>query len=400
LTEPSLPLQGVRIVDLSAVLSGPIATALLAAQGAEVIKVEPPDGDTSRLIGPSKGDLSSVFITCNQGKRDIALDLKQPAAIELLHRFIARADVLVENFRPGVMARLGLDSHSLQARYPRLVIASVTGTGPSGPYAEGRAYDAVIQALAGFSASHRERSTGEPGLLPTLVCDKLTALTLAQAITAALLARERDGRGRRVEVSMLDAALAFQWPDAMYNHVFLDEPPAAFPPYGGTNLPYATSDGHATVMTPQASEFKAMCAGLGRPELADDPRFKTPATRVRHAVLLRKTLEPLYATQPTDALVKRLVAAGVPIARVNELDEVVCDPQVLHNRSLPEVPHGDIGRVRLARQAAHFDRQPLPDPRPAPHLGEHGLELLAELGCDAAEVAELVQQGVVQLPKA
>ena len=199
---------------------------------------------------------------------------------------------------------------------------------------------------------------------------------------------------------MLDAALAFQWPDAMYNHVFLDEPPAAFPPYGGTNLPYATSDGHATVMTPQASEFKAMCAGLGRPELADDPRFKTPATRVRHAVLLRKTLEPLYATQPTDALVKRLVAAGVPIARVNELDEVVCDPQVLHNRSLPEVPHGDIGRVRLARQAAHFDRQPLPDPRPAPHLGEHGLELLAELGCDAAEVAELVQQGVVQLPKA
>lgn len=397
--EAGLPLQGVRIVDLSAVLSGPIATALLAAQGAEVIKVEPPEGDTSRLIGPAKGDLSSVFITCNQGKRAIALDLKQPAAIEVLHRFLARADVLLENFRPGVMARLGLDSHSLQLRYPRLVIASVTGIGPSGPYAEGRIYDAVIQALSGMSASHRERSTGEPGLLPTLVCDKLTALTLAQAITAALLARERDGRGRRVEVAMLDAALAFQWPDAMYNHVFLDMPPAPFPPYGGTNLPYATRDGHVTVMTPQVSEFKAMCTGLGRPDLAADPRYKTSATRMQHAVVLRKTLEPLFASRTTQELVNALAAAGVPIGRVNELDEVVCDPQVLHNRSLPEVPHGDVGRVRLARQAAHFDRQPMPDPRLAPHLGEHGLELLAELGCSAAEVAALVQQGVVRLPR-
>lgn len=396
----TLPLAGIRILDLSAVLSGPIATALLCAQGAEVIKVEAPEGDTSRAIGPSKGDLSSVFITCNQGKRAITLDLKQPAAIELIHRFLAQADVVLDNFRPGVMTRLGLDAAELQARYPRLIVASVTGAGPDGPGSGARTYDGVVQAQSGMSASHRERSTGHPGLLPTLVCDKLTALTMAQAISAALVGRARDGRGRRVEVAMLDAALAFQWVDAMYNHVFIDEPPPAFPPYGGTNLPYATKDGHVVVMTPQASEFAGLCRGLGAPELLDDPRFATPATRMRDPMALRAALTPLFATRHTDELMQTLGALGVPIGRVNELDDVLRDPQVLHNRTLTEVPHGDVGRVRLARQAARFDRQPLPDPRPAPHKGEHGEALLAELGLGADEVAALVAQGVVRLPRA
>ena len=397
LRDANLPLRGLRIVDLSAVLSGPIATTLLAAQGADVIKVEPPEGDTSRRIGPAKGDLSSVFITCNQGKRSVVLDLKQAAARDVLQGLIASADVLVENFRPGVLARLGLSPDELSARYPRLIIASVTGHGASGPYAQDRAYDAVIQATAGIAASHRERATGMPSLLPTLLCDKLTALTLAQAVTAALLGRERDGQGRRVEVAMLDASIAFQWPDAMYNHVFMDAPPAPFPPYGASTKAYPTRDGMVAVMNPQPVEFKALCDGLGRPDLPTDARFTTAEARMKNGPVLRAIFEPLFAQRDTDELMRALTQAGVPIGRVNELDDVLRDPQVLHNHTVAEVAHGTAGRVRLARQAARFGGQRGADPRPAPHLGEHGAALLAELGCDAAAVDELVRLGAVRL---
>ena len=205
----TLPLAGIRIVDLSTVLSGPLATVMLADQGASVIKIEPPEGDSSRMIGPAKGDLSAMFITANRGKRSIALDLKLPAALEVLHALIGRADVLVNNFRPGVMARLGLGDAALALRYPKLIRLSITGYGPDGPRAGDKVYDAVVQGVAGMAASHRNLHTGAPGLLSTAVCDKLTSLAAAQAVSTALFARERDGQGRHVEVAMLGACRAW-----------------------------------------------------------------------------------------------------------------------------------------------------------------------------------------------
>jgi crotonobetainyl-CoA:carnitine CoA-transferase CaiB-like acyl-CoA transferase len=389
------PLEGIRVLDLSAVISGPTGTAALADQGADVIKVEPPGGDLSRRIGPAKGEMSATYITCNRGKRSIVLDLKRPEAREVVRDLVKWADVLVENFRPGAMDRLGLGWDALSAVNPKLIYTSITGFGPDGPYADGRVYDAVIQAVSGMCASHRERETNDPMLTATLVCDKLTGLTASQAITAALLGRMRTGQGTRVEISMLDAALAFQWCDAMYNHVFMDEHPTPFPRYGATTRPYKTRDGFVTIMAPQQDEFVAMCEGFGDPSIAQDPRFASTPMRSRHGPQLRELFEPLAAQQNTDECVARMRAAGTPIGKVNEHDEVIVDPQVLHNQALAIIDHGELGRVRLARTPARFGGGPRPTPAPAPHLGEHSREILAALGYDAARIAGLLEKGAV-----
>ncbi len=387
-----LPLQGIRVLDLSAVISGPMATALLADQGAEVIKVEPPTGDQSRRIGPAQGDLSAMFVSVNRGKRSIVLDLKRKDHLDVLRELVGRADVLVENFRPGAMARLGLDATSLCAAHPRLIYVSISGFGQSGPYAGARVYDAVIQAVSGISASHPNPHTGEPTILATTVCDKLTALNAAQAITAALLARERSGRGTRLQLSMLDAALAFQWPDAMNNLTFVSKPARAFPEFGVRQRAYKTRDGHVATMTPQQSEFAALCTGLDHPELAADPRFASGDARRHNVAELVPLLEALIGEHDTDELVDALRAADVPIGRVNQRHEVLVDAQVLHNQALVEVDHGDAGTLRLARPAARFgiDAGLAPTPGAAPHLGQHSRGVLEELGHDAARIDALL----------
>ena len=392
------PLQGIRIVDLSTVFSGPMAATLLADQGAEVIKVESPEGDTARLIGHTKGDLSSSFIAANRGKRCIALDLKAPAAREVVLALINRADVLIENFRPGVMARLGLADADLAARFPGLIRLSITGFGATGPRAADKAYDAVIQAVGGVAASQRDPHTGSPVMLATTVCDKVTALTAAQAVTAALFARSRDGQGRRVEVAMLDATLAFQWPDAMYNHVFLDEPPAPFPEFGATQRPWRTADGFVATMAPRQDEFIGLCKALGQPDLALDPRFSSQPARYRHGAELRLLLEPLMAQFDRATLDAACRRHGVPMGVLNERAEVLTDPQVLHNATLVALDNGSAGRVRVARAAALFDGQAQAPRAGAPHLGEHGLAVLAELGYSDDQVERLVAQGVVIIP--
>jgi crotonobetainyl-CoA:carnitine CoA-transferase CaiB-like acyl-CoA transferase len=393
IAEPAtLPLHGIRVLDLSAVLSGPLATALLADQGADVIKVEPASGDQSRRIGPAKGDLSAMFITANRGKRSIVLDLKRKDHVAVVLELARRADVLVENFRPGAMARLGLDADTLCAANPRLIHVSITGFGPTGPYAGGRVYDAVIQAVSGMSASHPSQTTGEPTLLATTVCDKLSALTAAQAISTALFARERSGRGMRLELAMLDAALAFQWTDAMNNHLFVTDPPAAFPEFGIHQRPYRTRNGHVAAMTPQPDEFVALCKGLGHAELAHDPRFATVNVRRHHVAELLPLLDALFAERDTAELVANLSAAGVPIGRVNRHQEVIDDPQVRHNGALVEIDHGSTGTVRLARAAVRFGGM-APAPGKAPHLGEHSREVLAGLGIDAARIDALIADG-------
>ena len=384
------PLAGIRVLDLSAVISGPMACALLADQGADVIKVEPPAGDQSRRIGPSKGDLSALAVTVNRGKRSIALDLKRKDHLQVVHDLAQRADVLVQNFRPGAMDRLGLGATQLRAANPRLIYLSITGFGADGPYAAGRVYDAVIQAVSGMSASHPSQTTGAPTLLATTVCDKLSALMAAQAIGAALYARERSGHGSTIDLSMLDAALAFQWPDAMNNLTFVTDPPPVFPEFGIHQRPFKTSNGHVAAMYPQPDEFKHLCEGLGRPDIATDPRFSTGDARRHHVKELIPLLESLTARHDTDALVAALSAAGVPIGRVNDRHEVLTDPQVAHSQAIVEIEHGDTGIVRLARAPARFDGQPASTPTAAPHVGEHGREVLRALGYSAERIDQLL----------
>ena len=391
------PLHGIRIVDLSTVFSGPMAATLLSDQGADVIKVESLDGDTTRHIGPAKGDLSSSFIAANRGKRNLAIDLKAPAAHEVLHALLKRADVLIENFRPGVMQRLGLADDDLAERHPRLIRASITGFGADGPRAADKAYDAVIQALGGLAASQRDPTTGAPVILASTISDKVTALTAAQAITAALFARERDGQGRRVEVAMLDATVAIQWPDAMYNHVWVDDPPPSMPEFAANQRAWRTADGHVATMVPQPAEFAGMCAALGRPDIPQDPRFSTLPARYRNGAALRALLEPLMAQFDNATLEERFRAHGAALGRVNERPEVLTDPQVLHNQTVVTVDNGTAGPVRVARGAARFDGQPMAPLRGAARLGEHSIEVLRELGIADVQIAALVEQGVVRV---
>lgn len=385
------PLAGLKVLDFSAVLSGPLTAATLADQGAEVIKVETPEGDTTRLIGPTRGSgMSAMFIASNRGKRCVALDLKQAAGREVALALLRQADVLVENMRPGVMERLGLGPARALELNPRLIYLSITGHGPDGPDAGARVYDGVIQARSGLCASTPHPQTGEPMLLPAAVFDKVTALSAAQAVTSALYARERDGRGRHVQVAMIDAAVAFQWPDAMYNHVFLDDAPAPMPEFLQGHAPWQARDGHLVTQTAQQAEFNALCRALGRDDMTEDPRFASARERARHMREVRAQLGPLMAALGLDELVSLLERSGVPVGRVNRREEVVGDPQVRHNRLLREVAHPGIGRARLPRGVARFGAEAA-DPGPAGRLGEHTVQVLRELGYAQERIDALLQ---------
>lgn len=372
------PLAGIRIVDLSQIVSGPMAAAILAEQGAEVIKVESPGGDPVRVLGPRKGDLSAMFIAVNRGKRGVCLDLKTDDGRAALEKLIAWADVLIENFRPGTMERLGVGYDRCTAINPRLVFCSITGFGPDGPYSNIRVYDPVIQAVSGIAATQTDHK-GQPSLVRSLIADKTTALTAAQAITAALFHRERTGQGQRLDVAMLDAAIAFNWPDGMYNHSFLDEPPASFPEYGDLGRLWAAADGQTAVGFMQPAEFGAMMRAAGLDHYAEDPRLATVGGRMQHQKEWAPKLAEALAATALDQLMTAFIREGAVGGRVNGRAEVVTDPQVVHNALVVTVDHGAHGRVQGARPAARFAASPAAVAGAAPTLGQHNAEVLAML---------------------
>jgi crotonobetainyl-CoA:carnitine CoA-transferase CaiB-like acyl-CoA transferase len=388
-------LAGIRIVDLSAVVSGPMAAGLLADQGADVIKVEAGKGDLTRVIGPSRDGITGLFAAINRGKRSIVLDLKQADARGVLKDLLASADVLIENFRPGAMARLGFSHEAVAAFNPRIVYLSISGFGQTGPLAGGRVYDPVIQAVAGFADAHPDPRSGEPQLLQTLMCDKLTALTAAQAVTAALLARERSGQGQRIELSMLDAAVSFLWPEAFYNQAFQDDPPPPVPEFGASQRLWRCRDGWLALITPQDEEFAALCRVLGLQALVADPRFVSIASRRLNQAALRALADPVVAGRAVDELAAELAAAGVPVGRVNTKAQLPNDPQVRHNALLRDTPYPGLGRIRTPRAAAQFLGMPFDDTGRAPRLGEHSRSVLMELGRSEADIDALFAAGAV-----
>jgi len=388
------PLAGIKVVDLSQIVSGPMAAAILAEQGAEVIKVESPGGDPVRGMGPMKGDRSAMFIAVNRGKQGLAIDLKTRGGRTILERLLVWADVLVENFRPGTMERLGFGHDRCAALNPRLVFASVTGFGPDGPYRNIRVYDPVIQAVSGIAATQTD-AEGRPSLVRSLVADKVTALTAAQAITAALFHRERTGVAQRVDVAMLDAAVAFNWPDGMYNHSFLDDPPPPAPEYGDLGRLWKAADGQSAIGFMQSSEFGAMMRALDLPDLADDPRLTTMGGRMRHRAEWSPRVAEAIAARKLDDLMTGFIREGAVGGRVNSRGEVPTDAQVVANDLIVEVPHGDIGRVRGVRPAARFAASPAATGRAAPALGEHGRAVLAALGFGAGEIDGFAVDGVL-----
>jgi len=390
------PLAGIKVVDLSQIVSGPMAAALLAEQGAEVIKVESPGGDPVRGLGPKKGDRSSMFIAVNRGKQGLSIDLKTRGGRTILERLVCWADVLVENFRPGTMERLGFGAERCAELNPRLIFASITGFGQEGPYRNVRVYDPVVQAVSGLAATQTDHD-GKPALIRSLIADKVTALTMAQAITAALFHRERTGVAQRIDVAMVDAALAFNWPDGMYNYSFVDDPPTGFPEYGAMMRLWAAADGQVAIGFMQDIEFQAMMRSVGRDDLADDPRLKGVAGRMQHQKLWAPELAKELAARTRAELMAGFIREGAVGGLVNSLPAVIDDPQIIHNDSVAIVDHGSAGRVRVARPAARFAASPAKPGSAAPTRGEHSPEILAALGFSETQITAFAADGSLRV---
>lgn len=388
------PLAGIRIVDLTRVLAGPVCTMLLADQGAEVIKVEPPEGDSMR--GPiATGGFSAMFVSANRGKRTLALDLKQAAGHAVLLRLVTTADVLVENFRPGTMQRLNLDEPSLRKANPRLIYVSISGVGDSGPYVKKRVYDPIIQALSGIADVQADGATGRPRMVRTVLADKTTGLYAAQAICAALFARERSGEGQHIRLAMLDAMVGFIWPESMTQQTVIGKEQTALDPNARPDLIYQTLDGYITVGTNSDSEWRGLCRVIDKPEWIDDPRFRNGAARALNATERITLLGEILKTAKSDQWLRLLDAAQVPCAPVLRRHEVAMNEQVRHNELIEEFEQPSVGRVRQPRPAALFDRTPAAIAGPARRLGEDTDAILAELGYSLTEIAQLKTNGTV-----
>src|ERR1700751_3188747 len=276
------PLKRVSVPDLTGVVSGPFAPMFLADQGADVLKIEPVTGDStrrSRATIDKKGEFSALFISSNRGKRSLAVDVKSASGREVLAALFAKADVLVQNFRPGTMERLGLGADELRKRHPRLIYVSISGVGDHGPYVKKRVYDPIVQGLSGFADIQSQPVTNRPQMIRTIVCDKTTAVMTAQAVAAALYAREKSGSGDHIHVAMLDVMLSYLWPEGMMQYTVVGKEMTAADPNDRPDLVFKTSDGYLTAGTISDSEWQGFCRATGDPELANDARFATATSR-------------------------------------------------------------------------------------------------------------------------
>ena len=389
------PLDGFRIIDLTQMISGPMATMILADQGADVIKVEPPaSGDLTRLMGGRKRGMAPTFVIANRNKRSIAIELKNPRGVDLLKRLAIKADLFVQNFRPGAAKRMGIGEAALRAVNPSLIYVSISGFGETGPYGHKRVYDPVIQALSGLASIQADTATGRPRMMRVIVPDKVTALTAAQAMTAALLARTRTGKGQHVRLAMLDAVVAFMWPESMAGYTFIDSY-AATRPANTRDLIFATADGYITAAVNSDDEWRGLTQALDHPEWLDDPRFKNPADRIRNAdVRLEMTAEVL-ATRTSAEWLAALDAAQVPCAPINSREDLLHDPQVAANELIVEANHPHAGRFRQPRPAARFDVTPAELRRYAPTLGEHTDAILTDLGLTRDDLSNLRDANII-----
>ena len=392
------PLEGVRVVDLSQITSGPFGTMVLAEQGADVVKVESPNiGDLARWAPGSRNGVSSFVLNQNRGKRSIAVDLQHEEGRSVALDLMAGADVVVQNFRPGVVEHLGLGYDDARARNAGVIYVSISGFGPDGPYADRPALDPVIQALAGIVHRQQSEAIPLPDLVRNIFIDKATSLTVAQSACAALLRRTRTGEGDHIVVPMLDVGLYFFWPDGMMDMTFLGEGIDAGPRIVDLYQITHCADGQLVYYVATDSQREGLYRAVGHPEWSDDPRFGSTVALLQEGnrEALGRLLEAAFGAMSLAEVLERLHEGSVPAAPVLEPEQVFEDPQVVHNGSLRTWDHPIAGRVRQPRHPVRFESSPTPVPEQVPGLGEHTDEILAEVGRTEADIASLRAAGTV-----
>ena len=395
-----LPLAGVRVIDLTAVLMGPVATQTLGEMGADVIKIEAPDGDMVRLIGPVRhAGMGPVFINANRNKRSAVLDLKHADAKAALLELVKSADVFIYNVRPQAVARLGLGYEALAAINPRLVYVGVFGYAQDGPYAAKPAYDDLIQGASGLAALFQMRDGQAPAYVPNALADRITGLAAVNAVLGALLERERSGLGQRVDVPMFETMVNFTLGDHMGGLSFapaLDSGGYARQLAPGRR-PYRTQDGFISALIYTDKQWRSFYQLLGREdEFAHDERLKSLATRTLHVHALYAELEAILATRSTAQWLDALNAADIPAMPVHDLQSLLSDPHLQATGHFQREQHPSEGELVALRPAARWSRTPIANTRPAPRLGEHTREVLAEAGLSAAAIDALLAQGAAK----
>ena len=389
-------LDGLRVLDLTQVMAGPFCSMLLCDMGADVIKVEPPAGDSTRRMPGAVGTDSPSFNAVNRGKRGIVVDLKQPAGRDAVRRLAAVSDVLVENYRPGVLAKFGLGYPELSSENPRLVYASISGYGQTGPSAGKGGFDLVAQGVSGLMSV-----TGEAGRPPVKagipVTDLGAALFALAGILSALLARSRTGRGQLVDTSLVDAGVALSvWEATQY---FSGRGvPERLGSAHRMNAPYQAircADGYMTIGAANDRTFQRLCEALGHPEWAVDPEYRDDTRRIRNREALAARIEAVMETRPRAHWTERLESHGVPCGPINDYAEVMGDPHVQARGLVVETEHPTLGRIRTLGTPIKLSETPLSPGRPAPRLGQHTDDVLGDAGFGAEEIAALRRAGAV-----